>query len=144
MANGLDSFAQYLIAAESNMGEFVPRPYIEPETDSLVFYIRDESSYSKRITRYFTVFLANSDDSLVGFEIKGLRTITKAICDGGLVEIAGPLSVRNEDGAECGLSVLMRVALIAEPDSPINGKLHDQLAQATQGVRVNRRDLCGA
>ena len=70
MATGLDDLASHLKATE--LAEFAPTPYYEPETDSLILYFRDESSYSKRVTEYLTVFLDNSDNSLVGIEVTGV------------------------------------------------------------------------
>lgn len=75
MAVGLGEFADLLSNAE--LGEFEARPYYEPETDAVIFYFRNERSYSKRITRYFTIFLSIDDDSLVGFEVTGIRGGTK-------------------------------------------------------------------
>jgi hypothetical protein len=79
MATGLDRLAEFLAEAEARETAFRRRPYYEPETDSLIFYIRDMSSYSKRITKYLTLFLANSDDTLVGIEVKSMKVICRAI-----------------------------------------------------------------
>lgn len=57
--------------------EFQPVPYYESETDSMICYFHDIQSYSKRIDEYVTLFLAISDDSLVGVEIKGVSLIMK-------------------------------------------------------------------
>jgi hypothetical protein len=64
---GLERLAE-LVSREPRA--FVPRPYYEPETDALIYYFKNEKSYSKRITKYFTVFLSIADDSLIGFEVK--------------------------------------------------------------------------
>lgn len=45
------------------------RPFYEPETRSLILYVRDTRSYGKYINKYLTVFLSVEDESFVGFEI---------------------------------------------------------------------------
>jgi hypothetical protein len=144
MATGLDGFAAHLKQIEENAGEFHAQPYYEPETDSLIFYIRDESAYSKRVTKYFTVFLSNEDDSLVGIEVKGLKVISRAIEDLGEVDLIDPLLVKAEDGESHALSVIVRCALVPEPDEPVTGDQYEQLKKATHGIRVNKPKACGA
>lgn len=73
---GLNDLAQYL--KDAKPGSFQAQPYYEPETDSLIYYFRDEQSYSKRITKHLTLFLSCNDDSLVGCEMKGIGANLRA------------------------------------------------------------------
>lgn len=59
--------------------QFKKRPYYEPETDSLICYFRDMPSYGKRVNNHLTVFLAQSDETLVGIELAGLTLILRAV-----------------------------------------------------------------
>lgn len=143
MATGLDGFAAFLVAAKEEMGEFEARPYYEPETDSLIYYTRDVSSYSKRVSKYLTVFLSNDDDSLVGIEVKGFKTsILPAIEGMGDVPVAD-CTVTNEDGETLELSVIARFALAPEMSDQFRGNRFDELNRATSGVRVKKGGLCG-
>jgi hypothetical protein len=146
MATGLDQFAAQLKQIEAGLGDFHPKPYYDQRTDSLLYLIRDESSYAKRVTRYFTVHLSNHDDSLVGIEVKGLRTITKVVEDlgeGREVDIVRPLEVKGEDGESLELSVVVRCALVTAPKT-VSGKDYDELEKVTRGVRISKSDLCGS
>ncbi|MBW3600831.1 MAG: hypothetical protein KY475_26640 [Planctomycetes bacterium] len=133
MAIGLDAFAEHL--KSTTLGDFEPRPYYEAETDSLIYYARHERSYAHRINKHLTVFLAMKDKSLVGIEIKGVNTILKAIEDLGDIEIAPPVQVKDEDGQVIDLSIMVRCALVPQPESePDYGALNE----ATRGVMVMR------
>jgi hypothetical protein len=144
MAKGLDELADYLKAKRRGMGEFEPKPYYESDTDSLIYYFLDVSSYSKRVTRYFTVFLANEDNSLVGIEVKGLTTIMRAVENLGEVQLVKPVSVTDADGDEYDLSVIVRCALVPEQEEPVKGHEYEELESATRGVKVKRVDLANA
>ena len=48
-------------------------------TDSLIVYTRNEPSYGQPINDHFTVFLSACDDSFVGFEIAGFRTLAATL-----------------------------------------------------------------
>lgn len=141
MAIGLEEFAQLLLKAPTR--KFDPQPYYESTTDSLIFYFRQEPSYSKRITKYLTVFLASQGDHLVGFEVKSLQTILKAIENLGDVDLADPVTVNFED-KEVSLHVIVRCALVPEHDEPVSGTQYEEIASKVRGVRVPLDRLCPA
>lgn len=102
MATGLDGLAGYLKNAQ--LGEFKPEPFYESKTDCLIYYHRNTPSYSRRINKYLTVFLADEDDTLVGIEIKGFSIIMKAVEGLGTVAVSEPVKVDGEDGESIDLS----------------------------------------
>lgn len=57
-------------ARETPLG-FARDVFFERLTDSLIFYWEDCRSYAKRLNASLTVFLAMTDDRVVGVEIKG-------------------------------------------------------------------------
>ncbi len=128
---------------KQELPQFAPNPFYEPITDSLLMYIRDERSYAKRISKHFTIFVSNSDDTLVGFEIKGVTDICKAIGSDGLRQIVGPLAIEDEDGP-CELFIMVKVATIAS-EVPLNGSEYESLEQAAKGRTFCRDQLqtCG-
>lgn len=138
--SGLDSFAAFLQESSVNVVPFKAEPYYEPGTDSIIYYMRDERSYSTRVTKFFTLFLSTADDSLVGFEIKGVKTLAKAI-EGldGEYPVAKATGVKGEDGVEGDFSLFMRQALVPEHEQPVDAELQVELNNATRGVRVPRR-----
>ena len=143
MAEGLEQLAQQLTSAKP-LGQFVPRPFYEPHTDSLIYYHRNVRSYGQRINKYVTLFLAVADDSLVGVEIKGFKsTMVKAIHGLGDVQLLEPLKVKNEDGETMDLALVMRCALIPEADAPLE-EHYASLNRMTKGVKVPKAELCGA
>lgn len=138
---GLDRLAQL---ASGEPRSFVPRPYYEPETDALIYYFKNEKSYSKRITKYFTVFLSCEDESLVGFEVKSLEVIMKAIADLGEVDVVDPPVKANLEGQEIALRVIARCALTPEPETPVTGADYDELYAHTEDIRIRLDELCMA
>jgi hypothetical protein len=138
-AGGLNNLAE-LLSREPR--PFEPRPYYESLTDSLIYYFRNEKSYSKRITKYFTVFLSCEDDSLVGIEVKSLKTIMKAIADLGEVDVVEPPIKASLQGQEVALRVIAHCALTPEPETPVSGAYYDELEAHTRGVRIRLDDLC--
>lgn len=144
MATQLNEFAEHLDGALARISEFTPKPYYEADTDSLIYYLRDVSSYSKRVTKYFTLFLANSDDSLVGFEVKGVGVIIKAVANLGDVEVVNPIPVKDGDGKEYDLSVVVRGALVPNPDATFTGDQYNAINSATSGKTFRKKMMCGA
>jgi hypothetical protein len=136
-------FAQHLTTVEKNFEEFNPVPYHERSTDSLIFYFRDEPSYSERINKYLTIFLSRKNDSLVGVEVKGVSTIMRAVEGLGDVTVAGPVPVTDEDGEEIDFDVIVRCALVQPAEYPI-GRHYQELDEITKGQRVKKRQLCDA
>jgi hypothetical protein len=140
MAQGLAEFAEYLKSARPRLGPFKREPYYEPETDSLIYYVRDEPSYSERRNKYLTLFLSSADKSLVGVEVKGIKTIMRAVEDLGPVPVDS-VRVTDEHGDEVDLSVIVRCSLVHEPvEADEFGRLND----ATRGVRIRSSLLCTA
>ncbi|MBN2474726.1 MAG: hypothetical protein JXB62_08965 [Pirellulales bacterium] len=135
MAIGLGEFAKRLAA--TSLGEFESRPFYEPKSDSLIWYLRDTRSHNKRITQYLTFFLSVEDDSLVGFEVKSVKTIMKAIEDLGEVDLAKPVEV-NIDGAQMSMQVIVRCALVTGHETPFSGEDWEQLEAVTKDLMVPR------
>jgi hypothetical protein len=136
--NGL---GDYLKSTETR--RFEKRPYYEPETDSLICYFRDTPSYGKRVNNHLTVFLAQADNSLVGVEVAGLTLILRAVEGLGDIRIGDPLTVNDENGdGSFPLSVLVRCALVPEAVIHVTGECYEELTQATDGVQVNREEMC--
>lgn len=129
MAN-TDKFVQLL---KSENRPFSPRPFYERLTDSIIFYFVNTSSYAKRVNRHFTVFLDDSSNRVVGFEIKGVQTIHKAIQADGFKEVAGPITIDSADG-EIELSVMCRTAFIAAPEFDHPG-LFEEVNRISSGKR---------
>jgi len=138
MAKGLDEFAELLMRGTAK--RFEPRPFYEPHTDSLIFYFRNEPSYSKRITKYLTLFLASRDDRLIGLEIKSVKTITKAIENLGEVAVADPVNV-NFQGKTARLHVMAQCAMVSDTEEPLSGRQYEEIVKQTRDVEV---DLEGA
>ncbi len=116
---------------------FSPEPFYEYLTDSLIYYIKNERSFSRRINKHFTLFLAMSDRSLVGFEIKGLETICRACESEELNRVAGPITLNAEDGERFSLEVLMKFASLKE-EVVIENCQYEQLRDATRGRTFRR------
>jgi hypothetical protein len=132
MADGRASLAEYLKG--DCVGAFRPECFYESKTDSLIYYGRNVPSYSNRVNKYLTLFLADEDDALVGFEIKGLSIITKAIEDLGYVEVADPVAVGDGDGATVDLSVVVRCSLVVCDESV--GEHYEPLEKLSRGVKI--------
>jgi hypothetical protein len=136
MAENQHGLAQFL--TEETVEEFTPTPYWEPETDSLIFYFKDEPSYSKRINDLATVFLSAIDDQLVGFEIKGIKRILSRL---------GRFHVGVHDH-KVDLEVLLFAALAPEPEPhDFQGEYPDefsQLFEAASKTEFDAAELCSA
>ena len=71
----LTELANYLLEAEKTMGEFQVKPYYCKETNSLICYLKDERSYDDYINKDVSVFRSIADESIVGFEIRGIEEL---------------------------------------------------------------------
>ena len=132
MANGFDELADFLRGPDRK--QFTPKPYLEPETESLIFYVRDVPSYSHRLNEIFTLFLADSDNSLVGCEIKGVTRLLR--------RSAGFLSIVHDHKIK--LTILIALALAPEPDADfaeLDDTLH-QLREFARDQEVDTGELC--
>lgn len=114
-------------------GEFTARPYYEPDSDSLIFYARDEQSYAKRINNLLTLYLASDDDSLVGCEIKSVKRMLRIGGDFGLL-------VHDE---KIKLGCFLAFALVAPPDDP-NLEQYEQAVRQFENIELDRAALLAA
>ena len=71
----LTDLANYLLEAEKTMGEFKVKPYYCKEINSLICYFKDERSYDDWINKDVSVFRSIEDDSIVGFEVRGIEEL---------------------------------------------------------------------
>ncbi len=58
-------------------GGFKRTPFYERNTDSIIYYARDEKSYAVRLNSELTLFLSRSNRTLVGCEIKGVTRLCR-------------------------------------------------------------------
>jgi hypothetical protein len=114
MATGLDA---YFDSLKSEVPDFSPRPYYQPEGDSLMFYSRNEPSYAKRINSLLTLFLSSNDNSLVGCEVKGVQR---------MLRIAGDFGVLVAD-RKLRLGFFLAFALVPPPDDPAIDQYQDEI-----------------
>ncbi|MGH7192913.1 MAG: hypothetical protein ACREJM_05170 [Candidatus Saccharimonadales bacterium] len=92
-------------------GPFVPKPFYTPESDTLYFYGSDVPSFARRLNPLLTVFLANDDESLVGFKIKGVQRILARMERLGMDKF-----VIDGRGEGIRLTIFLEFALVAPPD----------------------------
>jgi hypothetical protein len=130
MATQLNEYYEFLKTAKV---EFIARPYYEPESDSLIFYARDDQSYAKRINSLLTLYLSSNDDSLVGCEIKGVKRMLRICGDFGVL-------VRDE---KIKLGFLLAFALDQPPDHPALDEYAEKVRQF-ESVDVDQSELVPA
>ena len=127
MATGQDAYFQSL---KSEVADFTPRPYYEPEGDSLIFYARNEQSYAKRINSLLTLFLSSQDNSPVGCEVKGVQR---------MLRIAGDVGVLVHD-RKLKLGFFLAFALVPPPDDPADEQYEEEVKQF-EDVELDAREL---
>lgn len=130
MAAGLN---EYFDSLRSEVGEFTPRPYYEPEGDSLIFYARNEQSYAKRINSLLTLFLSSQDNSPIGCEVKGVQR---------MLRIAGDFGVLVHD-RKLKLGFFLAFALVPPPDDPAFEQYEKEVKQF-EDVELDARALVPA
>lgn len=69
MANFLSDFEDKV--------KFVPEPFYNPSGDCIHFQTTDESVYGDRMDSYLTLYRSMENDSVVGFQVKGITAILK-------------------------------------------------------------------
>lgn len=111
MANGLNEFMNDI--RTTNLGTFTPAPFFETDSDSLIFYARNERSHRKRLNSVLTLFLSTDDDSLVGCEVKGVTRILRQV---KLLKASG-FGVLVQDH-KIKLAVFLAFALAPAPEDP--------------------------
>ena len=135
MESGLTEYFDFLKEGLAQTGPFVPKPFYQPESDTLYFYGRDVPSYARRLNALLTVFLANDDDSLIGFKIKGVQRILTRM------ERLGREKFMMHDHREgIRLTIFLEFALVAPPDEPELAGFEDAVRQY-DNVIVDTREL---
>lgn len=137
MESGLTEYFDFLKEGLAQTGPFVAKPFYRPESDTLYFYGRDVPSYARRLNPLLTVFLANDDESLVGFKIEDVQRIVARMERLGMDKF-----VIDERRSGIQLTILLELALIAPP---IDGQLEierlDDALHQFDDVIVDRREL---
>lgn len=131
---GIKEFASYL-KSNRPTGAFVAKPFYERKTDSLIFYVKDTRSYSKRLNELITLFLSDADNSLVGCEIKGVKRMLKRV-DGCIVKV---------HDKKIKLSLLLGFGLAPEPDDEeLVDRYKEDLFESTDDVEfdANEFEMC--
>ncbi|HVA51268.1 MAG TPA: hypothetical protein VNH11_33310 [Pirellulales bacterium] len=111
MESGLTEFFDFLKEGLAQTGPFVPKPFYDHEGDTLYFYGRDVPSFARRVNPLLSVFLANDDESLVGFKIEGVQRILARMERLGMDKF-----VIDERHQGIRLTIFLEFALVAPPD----------------------------
>ena len=136
MASGINDFLDDIQNAE--FGEFEPRPYYEPDSDSLVFYLRNEQSYRKRLNGLLTLFLSTKDDSLVGCEVKGVQRMLRQF---PRMRVGFAVTVHSKS---IKLGIFLGFALASTPDDlALQEQYEDELNQFDE-VDIDSAELIPA
>lgn len=130
MASGLNEYLESLQRGAKSLPPFSPRPYYEPEGDSLIVYVRSEQSFAKRLNGLLTLFLSTADRSLVGCEVKGVQR---------LLRIAGDFGVLVHD-QKIKLGILLAFALAQPPEDPSLEDYEDDV-KAFENIEIDRKEL---
>lgn len=137
MESGLSEYFDFLKEGLSQTGPFVAKPFYRPESDALYFYGRDVPSYARRLNALLTVFLANDDDSLVGFKIEDVQRIVMRMERLGMDKF-----VIDERHSGIQLTIFLELALIAPPgDSQPELERIEEAIRQFDNVIVDRREL---
>lgn len=135
MESGLTEFYEYIQEGLAQAGPFRAEPFYRPESDTLFFYGRDVPSYARRLNPLLTVFLANDDESLVGFKIKGVQRILTR-----MERLGKEKFVMHDDRKGIRLTIFLEFALVAPPDEPeLEG--FEAAARQFDNVVVDTREL---
>ena len=133
MASGLNNFLDDIRNAE--LGEFEPRPFYEPDSDSLVFYVRNEQSYRKRLNNLLTLFLSTKDDSLVGCEIKGVQPMLRQL---PRMRVGFAVAVHDK-GIKLG--IFLGIALASAPGDPALQEQYEDELNKFDEVDIDSEEL---
>ena len=109
---------------------FESRPIYSPDGDFISLYLRDEDSYAERVDDLLTIYRSVENDALVGWKIKGVRRLLKALGDFGV-------SVQDE---EVGVNLLI-LAGAALASTPRQIERYQQLGREAQNLRIPRKTL---
>jgi hypothetical protein len=135
MESGLTEYFDFLKEGLAQSGPFVPKPFYRPESDTLYFYGHDVPSYARRLNSLLTVFLANNDDSVIGFKIKGVQRILTR-----MERLGKEKFVMHDHRERIRLTIFLEFALVAPPDEPELAGFEDAVRQYDD-VIVDTREL---
>lgn len=135
MQSALTEYFDFLKDALAQTGPFTPKPFYRPESDTLYFYGRDVPSYARRLNALLTVFLANDDESLIGFKIKGVQRILTR-----MERLGKEKFVTHDQREGIRLTNFLEFALVAPPDEPELAGFEDAVRQYDD-VIVDTREL---
>lgn len=65
--------------------EFTPQPVYSADGDFLSVFVRDSSCYAERVDETLTIYKDDDSDELVGFKLKGMRTLLKKMDASGIM-----------------------------------------------------------
>lgn len=133
MANGLNSYFEFLRSGLEDNRPFQAKPHYDAPGDTLFFYGEDCESYARRLNSVLTLFLSTAGDRLIGFKVKGIRRILTRMERLGLDKC-----ILNESGIR--LSIFLEFALVAPPDDPALASYETDLQQY-KDVLVDNREL---
>ena len=106
------------------------------------FIFGSHRSHGEILAKSFSAIDKMDDDELIGFEVKSMTTIMRAVEDLGSVGLADPVAVKDSDGGDVQLRVIVRCAIVPEPEEPVTGKNFEELQSHTEGLTITKRDLC--
>lgn len=137
MESGLTDYFDFLKGGLAQTGPFATKPFYRLESDTLNFYGRDVPSFARRLNPLLSVFLANDNESLVGFKIEGVKRILARMQRLGMEKFA--IDERHQG---IRLTIFLELALIAPPEDaqPELERLEEALRQYDD-VIVNTREL---
>lgn len=135
MEAGLTDYFAFLKEGLAQSGPLVPKPFYRPESDTLYFYGHDVPSYARRLNPLLTVFLANDDDSLIGFKIKGVQRILAR-----MERLGRDKFVMHDQHEGIRLTIFLEFALVPPPDEPELVGFEDAVRQYDD-VIVDTREL---
>ena len=60
-------------------GKFEPKPYYDPNDDSITFYFCDDESYRERVDDFLTVYRSCKTEEVVGCHLKNISKILDTV-----------------------------------------------------------------
>jgi hypothetical protein len=110
---------------------FAPQPYYSKEGDFLTYYFIDDDFHAERLDETLTIYYSMSDNSFVGFKLKGIRNILATL---------GEFSLYVSDGKEIMLGLLFWAGMQKNANH-MSIEHYQRFATKTKDIPVNLSEL---
>ena len=121
--------------------EFRAEPWYNPHGDCIIYQTADEAVVADRVDEILTVYRSADDNRPIGFQIKGVRAITRKF---GLDGLAFKSETEGDQVRSISIFALLLAAYESRPPTLRRREAYASIMEASgglPGLRINEDEL---